>query len=369
MKTIASVIKFLESLYPKHLAYDKDPIGLQLGNVNQIVTNVLVTLDVTEAIVQEAIEKKANFIVSHHPFIFRPLASINTQTPKGRIIELAIKHDICIYSMHTNYDIAPNGMNDELARYLGLTNTRPLVETSAEAFVKIIIYTPLEAVEAVKTALGEANAGQLGDYVYCSFSTQGLGTFKPLQGAHPAIGEVGTLEHVEEVKVEAIAKSSDVTSIIKAVQAVHPYEVMAYDVFKQEIKFNETTYGIGRIGELETPLMMEDYIAQIKQSFNIEHARFIGTLNKRVKRVAVIGGSGSGYAMAAKQQKADLYVTGDIGFHDGCDALDLGINILDVGHHVESIMKPHVAALLQDYLTEEHKAYASVISTEPFQFV
>ncbi len=369
MKTIAAVIKFLESHYPKKLAYDKDPIGLQLGNVNQTVTNVLVALDVTEAVVREAIEKKANFIVAHHPFIFRPLANLNTQTPKGRVIELAIKHDICIYSMHTNYDIAPNGMNDELARYLELTQTRPLVETSSESYVKIMIYTPIDALEAVKTALGEAKAGQLGDYSHCSFTTSGTGAFKPLEGANPAIGRVGDLEHVEEVKVEVMAKSSDVNQIIAAVKAVHPYEVMAYDVFKQDIKLDETTYGIGRIGELEAPILMSDYIERVKQNLNIKHARFIGTQDKFVKRVAVVGGSGSGYASAAKRAKADLYITGDMGFHDGCDALDLGLNILDVGHHAEAVMKPHVANLLQTYLQTDHQAYASVVSTEPFQFV
>ncbi len=369
MKTIASVIKYLETLYPKQLAYDKDPIGLQLGNVNAVVTNILVTLDVTEAVILEAIEKKVNFIVAHHPFIFRPLVNLNTQTPKGRVIELAIKHDICIYSMHTNYDIAPNGMNDELARYLELTHTRPLVETSSESYAKIMIYTPVDALEAVKTALGEAKAGPLGDSSHCSFTTPGTGPFKPLEGANPTIGRIGDLEHVEEVKVEVLAKSSDVNQIIAAVKAVHPYEVMAYDVFKQDIKLDETTYGIGRIGELEAPMQMSDYIERVKQNLNIKHARFIGTQDKLVKRVAVIGGSGSGYASAAKRAKADLYVTGDIGFHDGCDALDMGLNILDVGHHAECIMKPHVAAILREVMTDEHEVFASDVSTEPFQFV
>ena len=365
---INQVISYLEQLYPKHLAYDWDPIGLQLGNVSDEVQGILVTLDVTEAVVREAIDKNLNFIVSHHPFIFKPLANLNTQTPKGRIISLALKHDICIYSMHTNYDIAPNGMNDVLAELLELEQTKPLIVTHSEAYVKLIVYVPTDHVEAVKEALGVANAGKLGNYAYCSFSSTGTGSFKPLEGSHPSIGTTGKLEQVEEVKVEAIVKSSEIDSVIKAVKLVHPYEVMAYDVFKQDIKFEETTYGLGRIGQLKEPMQMELYIQRVKSQLNVSHARFVGNRNKVVKRVAVVGGSGAGQANAAKRAKADLYISGDIGFHDGGDALDMGLNILDVGHHAECVMKQHVTTLLREFAPDV-TVEASVISTDPFQFV
>ncbi|MTL49413.1 Nif3-like dinuclear metal center hexameric protein, partial [Turicibacter sanguinis] len=140
---ISDVIKQLETLYPKHLAaFDKDPNGLHIGNVNRPLTKVLVTLDVTKSVVEEAIEKGANLIVAHHPFIFRPLANINTNTPKGKIVELCIKHDICVYAMHTNFDIAKNGMNDCLAQTIGLENIQPLIPTKREEYSKLVIFTP-----------------------------------------------------------------------------------------------------------------------------------------------------------------------------------------------------------------------------------
>lgn len=365
--TISDIIKQLETLFPKHLAYDKDPIGLHIGNVNRPLTKVLVTLDVTQAVVEEAIELGANLIVAHHPFIYRPLASINTNTPKGKIVELCIKNDICVYSMHTNFDIAKNGMNDCLAHALGLIHTKPLIPTKREEYSKIIIYVPATHLDVVREVMGEVGVGQIGAYSHCTFTTSGTGAFKPLPDSQPFIGQVGEIEYVDEMKIEGVVKTANLHQVIEKIRVVHPYEEMAYDVYQLNVTMPNEQYGLGRIGQLEQPMEAAEYIKHVKQSLNLSHARFVGNLNKKIKTVAVIGGSGSSYIGPVKAKKADLFITGDVGFHDAQDALDMGVNVLDVGHHAECIMKQHVTQLLNDLMGEV--AIASTLSTEPFQFV
>lgn len=364
---ISDVIKQLETLFPKHLAYDKDPIGLHIGNVNRPLTKVLVTLDVTKAVVEEAIEVGANLIVAHHPFIYRPLASINTNTPKGKVVELCIKHDICVYSMHTNFDIAKNGMNDCLANALGLMNIKPLIPTKREEYSKIAIYVPTTHADMIRQVMGEVGVGQIGAYSHCTFTTSGTGSFKPLEGSQPFIGKSGEIEYVDEMKIEGVVPTASIHQVIQKIKAVHPYEEMAYDVYHLNVTMPNSQYGLGRIGQLEQPMEAADYIQYVKQSLNVSHARFVGNLNKKIKTVAVIGGSGSSYIGPVKAKKADLFITGDVGFHDAQDALDMGLNILDVGHHAECVMKQHVAHLLNELMGEI--ALASTLSTEPFQFV
>ncbi len=364
---ISDVIKKLEVLFPKHLAYDKDPIGLHIGNVNCPLTKVLVTLDVTKAVVEEAIEKGANLIVAHHPFIYRPLASVNTNTPKGKIVELCLKHDICVYAMHTNFDIAKNGMNDCLAQALGLINIKPLIPTKREEYSKIAIYVPTSHVEVVRNTMGEVGIGQIGAYSHCTFTTTGIGSFKPLEGSQPFIGTTGAIEFVEEMKVEGVIPTALISQAIAKFKAVHPYEEMAYDVYALNVTMPDAEYGLGRIGQVEQPVVASEYIKQVKQALNVSHARFVGNLDKKIKTVAIIGGSGSSYMGPIKAKKADLFITGDVGFHDAQDAQDMGLNVLDVGHHAECIMKQHVASILNELMGEI--ALASEISTEPFQFV
>jgi len=368
MITISDVIKYLEQLFPKQLAFDKDPIGLHVGNVNRTVTKVLVTLDVTEAVVKEALKQGANLIISHHPFIYRPLTTINTNTPKGKIIELVLKHDLTIYSMHTNYDIAPGGMNDCLAEALELTQIKPLILTKCENFSKIAIYVPTTHVEIVRNAMVKGGVGQIGNYSHCTFATQGTGTFKPLEGSQPYLGNTNELAQVEEVKLEGVLKSDHLNHMLELVKAVHPYEEIAYDYYALNGPNLGTQYGLGRIGQVSNSgLSAREYIDFVKTKLQVNHVRFIGNLDKKIRTVAIIGGSGSSYIAAVKTKKADLFITGDVGFHDGQDALDLGLNVLDVGHHVESMMKVHVAEILNNKM--ENIAIDSVISTDPFKFI
>lgn len=365
--SISAVIKKLEEWFPKQLAYDKDPIGLHIGNVNRPLTKVLVTLDVTQRVVEEAIDKGANLIVAHHPFIYRPLTAINTNTPKGKVVELCLKHDICVYCMHTNFDIADNGMNDCLSQALGLVNIKPLIPTKREEYSKLIVYVPVTHADEIRQAMGDLGVGKIGDYSHCTFTTEGTGTFKPLVNSRPFIGEVGQIASVHEVKIEGVIPTSHLQPVLTQIKEIHPYEEMAYDVYALQLEMPGAQYGLGRIGEVAESLEAVEYIKHVKKSLNVAHARFVGKLNKKIKTVAVIGGSGSSYFGPVKAQKADLFITGDVGFHEAQDAYDMGLNVLDVGHHAECIMKNHVANLLNNWVA--NIALDSKISTEPFQFV
>jgi len=365
---IAEMINYLERHYPKSLAYDKDPIGLQLGKQSRELTKALVTLDVTVDVVDEAIEKGANFIVAHHPFIYRPLKAIDTETVKGRIVEKCLQNNIAIYAMHTNYDIAENGMNDVLAKALGLKNLRPLSITKEEAYVKLAVFVPATHEEAVRTALGTAGAGQMGNYSDCTFTSHGTGRFKPLAGSNPFLGELHELESVQEVKIEGIALQKDVGFILEEVRKAHPYEEPAFDIFHLQAPLNGKAYGLGRVGQASEPMAVPDFIQHVKKALHIDYARYSGRQSQEIQRVAIVGGSGSSFMKAAKQAGADLYITGDMGFHDAHDALELGLNVLDVGHYAESMMKRHIAALLQEAFGKE-SVLASKVDTDPFQLV
>lgn len=365
---IADLLNYLEALYPKSLAYDKDPIGLHLGNPGRALTKAIVTLDVTLDVVDEAKEIGANLIIAHHPFIYRPLKNIDTTTAKGKIIEKCLQNNIAIYAMHTNYDIAKNGMNDIMAEALNLENIKPLSITKEEPYVKLAVFVPATHERAVRMAMGDAGVGQLGNYSHCTFSSNGTGRFIPLSGSSPFLGFAGELESVPEVKVEGIALQKQIPHIIEQVRMAHPYEEPAFDIFSIQAPADGEIHGLGRIGTLPTSVVASELILQIKSAFNVEHARFTGRLDKEIKKIAIVGGSGANFIGAAKSKGADLYITGDMGFHDAHDALDMGLNVLDIGHYAESMMKKHVAKILQEKFGKEF-VQASKVETDPFQFV
>ena len=246
-------------------------------------------------------------------------------------------------------------------------NIQPLIPTKREEYSKIAIYVPSTHVEDIRQVMGDAGVGQIGAYSHCTFTTSGTGSFQPLAGSQPFIGQTGEIEYVDEVKIEGVLPTSLVSCVIAKIKTVHPYEEMAYDVYALNVTMPDAEYGLGRIGQVENPVEASEYIQHVKQALNVSHARFVGKLNKKIKTVAIIGGSGSSYIGPVKAKKADLFITGDVGFHDAQDAQEMGLNILDVGHHAECIMKQHVASLLNELMGDI--ALASELSTEPFKFV
>ncbi|MGN1400772.1 MAG: Nif3-like dinuclear metal center hexameric protein [Bacillus sp. (in: firmicutes)] len=364
------IISAFEQFSPKHLAMEGDKIGLQIGTLNKPVHRVMVTLDVLEEVVEEAIEKKIDLIIAHHPIIYRPLQKIATDQTSGRIVEKLIKHNIAVYVAHTNLDVAVGGVNDWLADALKLQNTKVLVPTYERKLKKLAVFVPVEAVEQVKEALGNAGAGHIGQYSHCSFASEGTGSFLPGAGTNPHIGTIGKLEAVREARVETVFPAELERKVIQAMIKVHPYEEVAYDIY--DLANGSEVHGLGRIGELSNEMSLEEFASFVKEALDVRAVRVVGNLDERIKKVAVLGGDGNKYITAAKFQGADVYVTGDMYYHTAHDAMALGLNIIDPGHNVEKVMKEGVARFLTD-LFEDKKwdmdVTVSQIHTDPFVFI
>lgn len=364
------IIQLFESWVPKSFALDEDPIGLQIGRLNQTISNVLVTLDVTEEVVLEAIEKNCQLIIAHHPPLFVPLKHVRTDLPTGKVVELCIKHDIAVYAAHTNLDVAPGGVNDLLADALQLEHIHVLQETFSEKLAKLAVFVPIKDADRLRQGLSNAGAGQLENYKSCSFTSSGTGRFKPLKDANPTIGSIGHFEEVEEEKVEVVFPASMSSIVLKAMFAHHPYEVPAYDLWKLDVDIEKQ--GIGRIGVLKEPQTLDQFAEYVKTELDVPFVRVVGEGTRQIKKVAVLGGDGNKYIHIAKRAGADVLVTGDLYFHVAQDAQAIGLAVVDPGHHVESIMKSGVSVKMNELCKEKKfkcTFFASSISTEPFRLV
>ncbi len=364
------LIQLFESWSPKKIAaMDGDPIGLAIGTLNKPVSKVLVTLDVNERVVDEAIERSCELIIAHHPPIFRKLPNLRTDTPQGKLLEKCIKHDIAVYAAHTNLDVADGGVNDLLAEALQLKNCEVLVPTFTEKMLKLAVFVPEDHAEALRQALAGAGAGKIGDYDSCSYTISGQGRFRALDGAQPFTGEIGKLHVENEVKIEVVLGENNKNKVLRAMLNHHPYEEPAYDLFTLETPAKEM--GLGRIGTVDT-MTLKEFAEHVKKTLHVPKVRVVGDLNSKVSKIAVLGGDGNKYIYAAKRSGADVFVTGDMYFHVAQDAESIGLHIVDPGHHVESIMKVGVAEKMTS-LCKDRKIDCTFIpsnlSTEPFQFI
>lgn len=363
------IIQYLEEWMPKYLAMENDRIGLQVGTLQKPVSKVMVTLDVLENVVDEAIEKRVDLIVAHHPVIYRPLKSLRTDLPAGRLYEKLLQHNISVYVAHTNFDSAEGGMNDLMADRLGLVDLDVVTPIFTDELRKIVVFVPETHYEQLLKALGDAGAGWIGNYSHCTFSTPGVGTFIPQEGSDPYIGESGRLEKVNEIRLETIVPKAQLKKVVTAMLKAHPYEEVAYDVYPVEQAGK--SFGIGRIGSLAEPMTLRELAQLVKDRFSLQGLRFVGDENQVIKKVAVVGGSGRDFLHQAAFKGADCLVTGDINYHDGHDAMTLGLAILDGGHHMEHIMKQAVADYLQSKLRKAGSSTEVIVSTvltDPFQF-
>ncbi len=326
---ISDITRAIEEVAPLYLQEEWDNAGLQVGDVGQEATGTLLCVDVTEAIVDEAVGRGINLIVSHHPLLFRGLKRITPATATERIVAKALKHDIAIYAAHTNMDSARGGVSWATGRMVGLTNMRTLVPQQGR-LMKMAVYVPLASRDAVCEALWAAGAGMIGDYDRCAYMVDGNGTYRPLAGAHPAIGVVGS-DHVEaETRVEVVFPVGICANVVRAMLAAHPYEEPAFDLVKLENRV--ATAGLGVIGELETPMTGIDYIAKVKAALGIGAIPYAGDARRMVKRVALCGGAGAEFAGVAIAEGADVYMCGDLKYHDFTTHSDR-ILMANIGHY------------------------------------
>ena len=361
-----NLVKKIENKYPLNLAYNWDNVGLIVGDFDNDIKRILVTLEANESIIEEAIENKIDLIVTHHPFIFKKINKINTKDLKGRLIHKLIKNDIALYSMHTNFDIAIDGLNDYFMEIMGFENTKILDVTHSDTLYKIAVYVPVSHEIIVREALGEAGAGYIGNYSHCTFNTQGIGTFKPENDANPFIGTVGEIESVKEVKIETIVPSKLLQKTIDNMIKSHPYEEVAYDVYKLEN--NGDLVGLGRYVSLNDKISLQDLCEEIKLKLNMDYIRVVGELDTKIKKIAVVTGAGSDMVSLAKSKNCDVIITGDVKYHEAQDALDMGMCIIDCGHFdTEDIFKDVMKRFLDKL--EEVEVIKSEVNLNPFKII
>ncbi|WP_372637707.1 Nif3-like dinuclear metal center hexameric protein [Cohnella sp.] len=363
-----TIVQLMEQLAPKHYAVPDDKIGLQVGTAAKEVKRVLVTLDVTPEVVREAAGLGAELIIAHHAVIYRPLAHLRTDTPAGALAAELLRSDIAVYISHTNLDTAEGGINDLMADALELNGRDVLEEVHTDQLYKLVVFVPESHHEQVRSAIFAAGGGWIGNYSHCSFNIEGTGTFVAREGTDPFIGKKGQLTEAKEIRLETVVPMSVRKKVVSAMLKAHPYEEVAYDLYRVDLKGR--SFGLGRVGKLAVSETLDQFAERVKRALDVPFVRVVGDVAKPIRKVAVLGGSGARYIRHAIFAGADVLVTGDIDFHSAQDALAAGIAIVDPGHHAEKIMKPSVAKWLSDRLKEKGWAtevIASQVDTEPFR--
>ncbi len=330
---IKDVTDFLESWAPRSYQETYDNSGLLTGNHSSEVNGILVSLDCTEEVVAEAIQLGCNMIVAHHPIIFKGLKKLTGSNYIERTIILAIKNDIAIYAIHTNLDNIHTGVNQKIAQKIGLKNLR-ILAPKTDTLQKLVAFIPKANAAEVVSALHQAGAGQIGKYNNCNFSVNGIGSYLPTSYANPSIGSVNQQEFVDETRVEVICPSHLSSNIISALKSSHPYEEVAY--YLTNISNENQEVGSGMIGELNDPLKPSDFLLGLKSSMNLSVIRHTKLIEKPIKKVALVGGSGSFLLPNAIHAQADIFITADFKYHEFFDADDQ-IIIADIGHYESEV--------------------------------
>lgn len=354
MTKVKDIIQYLEKIAPFSLQESYDNSGLLVGNFSNEVSGVLISLDCTEEVVQEAIENNINTIVSHHPIVFSGLKSFTGKNYVERTVIKAIKNDINLIAIHTNLDHVLEGVNGKIADLLNLGN-RKILSPKAN-LLKLVTFVPNANTETVLNALYSAGAGNIGNYESCSFQTSGTGTFNPTEKSNPTIGSIGKTEKVEEQRIEVLFPDHLQANVLNALNDAHPYEEVAYYIHNTLNKNQEV--GSGLIGELKEALDPMDFLLLLKNKFNLKTLKYTSISKNKIQKVAVCGGSGSFLLSAAKAKKADIFITADFKYHEYFDH-ENKIIIADIGHYESEVFTKD---LLCEILTEKFVNIAVVLS-------
>ncbi len=329
MSNIKEIISYLDQYAPRAYQESYDNAGLLVGDDLKELTGALITLDVTEEVIQDAIENNCNLIIAHHPIIFRGLKKLTGSNYVERTVIKAIQNDICIYATHTNLDSVHNGVNNKISELLELDRLQ-ILQPKNDTLSKLTTFIPTENSSQVLDALFRAGAGHIGQYANCSFKMNGTGTFLPDEGANPHIGERGKLEHVNEDRVEVIFPSHIKGKVMQALRKAHPYEEVAH--YLHDLANENQLIGSGMIGELKSELSGEEFIAFLKEKMELKVVKHTHFSTRKIKRIAVCGGAGSFLLPVAKAKGADAFVSSDFKYHEFFDA-EGKLLIADIGHY------------------------------------
>ena len=358
------LVSELNKWAPLKLQESYDNSGLLLGDPNQEIKKILVTLDVVEATVEEAILGGFDLIISHHPVIFKGIKSLTGKSQEERAILKAIRNNISIASMHTNLDNVAHGVNARIAEKLELQNVK-ILKPVAGNLKKLVVFVPTDHLNEFRQSIFNAGAGHIGEYDQCSFGVNGTGTFRGGENANPFVGNIGELHEESEVRFETVFPKHLQSKITNAIHMHHPYEEPAYDIYS--LDNSNPQIGAGMIGELKTGLNEEEFLNSLKEKMQTQCIRHTKLLNKEIKRVAFCGGSGSFLISTAKSRNADIFITGDVKYHDFFQAEESMI-IADIGHY-ES--EQFTKELIRDFLIENFSKFAVQISehqTNPINY-
>lgn len=366
------LIERFEQFAPKKLAMEKDPVGLQIGSLNQEIHKVMTTLDVRPEVVDEAIASHVDFIFAHHPVMFHPAHNLDLDDPQNAMYAKIIANHITVYAAHTNLDAADGGMNDWLAEALQLTNLSGLVPAYDESVFRLTVQVPKVYATAVRMSLvdagAQASAAQYSGYTY---EIDGTVYYVPKAGADPTMGTAGEPNEIEDSRLEFEVPERNLHQVLKTLSDVHPLEKPLYNLIRLEDKKHHFT--MGRIGDLPHGMSVQELAEDCKQTFGVSGLRVIAhDLAQPIKRVAILGGDGGKFFHLAQQMGADAYVTGDVYYHTGHDMLAANFPVIDPGHHIESICIPKLAELFKQWSDQYHwqlAIYQSTINTDPFTFM
>ncbi|MDR1616834.1 MAG: Nif3-like dinuclear metal center hexameric protein [Syntrophomonadaceae bacterium] len=347
---LKDIVNIMEKHFPLHLAESWDNPGLQIGSLSAPVKSVAVALDADEYSIDQALSLKADVLITHHPLFFKGVKKIDYAQHEGRIIQKLARSGTAVYSAHTNLDSAPNGLSQYLAELIGLKDIKLLGYQREETLYKLVVFVPQTHLEAVRTAVYEAGAGHIGNYSDCGFYTRGTGTFRPLEGAEPYTGNVGQLEYADEFRLETIVRKNQAPQVLSAVLEAHPYEEVAYDLLP--LAAGGLKYSYGRAGELQKPVTLEQFACIVKKKLGISGIKVAGDPGKMIKKVGLAGGAGSALINTASQQGVDVFISGDIKYHEAQAGLEKGLAIIDAGHQgTEAAVRPFLQQLLRDELS------------------
>jgi len=377
--TLAEVITCLDEFYDPRWADSWDAVGLVCGDPDQLVRSVLFAVDPTLEVVDEAVERGVDLLVTHHPLLLKPVNAVAATTPKGRVVHRLIGNQIALHVCHTNADSADPGVSDAMATALGLVEVRPLDPDPAPALDKLVTFVPHDDAGQVIDALAAAGAGQIGDYDRCAWTATGLGTFRPGPGANPTIGAVGDVEEVPETRVEMVLPRSGRAAVLAALRSAHPYEEPAFDLF--EMAALASSRGSGRVGVLPEATTLRTFAQDVAWALPTTAAgvRVAGDPDREVRVIALCGGAGDGFLDRARSSGADVYVTSDLRHHPASELREHaygdpggGLALVDVAHWAaEWTWLPAAAQRLQEAMAAAGTTvdtHVSRICTDPWQF-
>ena len=364
MTKINEIVQVLDKFAPPMYSEDYDNVGLLVGDRNAEVNSVLITLDITEQIIDEAIKTGANLIVAHHPIIFRGLKKLTGANEVERVVMMAIKNDIAIYAGHTNFDNIDGGVNSKICSKLNLQNCRNL-DPKPDNLLKLVVFIPETHLEKFRNAVFMAGAGHIGNYDRTSYNIEGIGTFRGNENSKPFIGKKEEMSFEREIRFETIFPAHLQGAVISAVLNNHPYEEVAYDIYPIKNKYQNV--GTGMIGTLPNQLSETEFLALVKETFNVKCIKHTNLKGEKIKKVAVCGGSCSFMISKAMSKNADAFITADVKYHEFFD-VENKLFLLDIGHY-ES--EQYTKDIFYNILTEKFSTFAvnlSKINTNPINY-